>query len=245
MRCLIYGDSLDTKYDAKKATEIDLVLKRKTFDLAFGLGLGQIRAIGFTGAYNEFVVEKIIKKRLEILDNLREFGQMVRVKGVNENELTLLLDKLRENGVIRLVDELSEKDFLVSGEKDCILLLKNHLGSKVSELNRGGLHTILFKEGIEPYAELLREFLIFPFKVPIIGTRNARLLKQDAVPQELVDSLTLPQHFMASVKFAYLLGVRDFVIVQDEFDLKNDILSLFNDISIVLIDELTQAKALD
>ena len=50
---------------------------------------------------------------------------------------------------------------------------------------------------------------------------------------------------MASVKFAYLLGVRDFVIVQDEFDLKNDILSLFNDISIVLIDELTQAKALD
>lgn len=96
--------------------------------------------------------------------------------------------------------------------KKLYFVVKNHLGSKVSELNRGGLHTILFKEGIEPYAELLREFLIFPFKVPIIGTRSKSCKTGCCFHKKLVDSLTLPQHFMASVKFAYLLGVRDLLL---------------------------------
>lgn len=243
MRCIIFGDNYKAPYQKEvlnKRFELIAYLKTKAIDFAFGLGSGQILALNLVGAYDKEVAQKIIEKRDDLIVKDFMVGGLAKISGVLESNLDSFIANLGKEHYLRKVDQFSEKVFLVSGDESSLDLLKQ-IG-KVEFLRKGALHTILAKALISPYAEILRAYEIHPFELPLINTRNIGLVKQPKVAQELVDSLTLPQHFYNSFKRAFLLGVCEFYFIGDELQLVDILKTEFPEVKIEVIESLEELK---
>lgn len=243
MRCVIFCDTYKKPYRREILSErFELVdyLKTKTVDFTFGLGSGMLFALYLVGAYDKKSTEVLIEKRDALIFEQFDEGVLAKVDGLSESNLDLWLNDLGEAHYLRKVDTLSESSFLVSGDKEGVEKLKGV--GEVAVLRKGALHTILAKSLISPYAEALRKHEIHPFAIPLMNTRNIGLMKQAKVAQELVDSLTLPQHFYQAFLRVHLLGGSEFYLIGDELGLEASLKEALPRIKIATIDSLDQLR---
>lgn len=243
MRCVIFCDNYRAPYEQSElASRFEMLayLKIKEIDFTFGLGSGQLLALNLAGAYSDEVTAKLLEQRERLIfSNLFE-GVLGRVKNLDAEALDTLIKDLGEGAYLKRVEQFSAKDFLVSGNQKDFLALEEFC--EVSLLRKGGLHTILAKNLISPFAEVLRNFEIHPLNIGVFNTRNGGLIKQAKVAQELVDNLTLPQYFYPTFKRAYLLGVREFFFVGDELGFISELKTEFPEAKISRIESLNDLK---
>lgn len=243
MRCVIFCDNYRAPYEQSELAscfEMLAYLKIREVDFTFGVGSGQLFALNLAGAYPDEVTAKLLEQRERLIfSNLLE-GVLGRVKNLDVEVLDNLIKNLGEGAYLKRVEQLSNKDFLVSGNQKDFLALEELC--EVSLLREGGLHTILAKDLISPFAEVLRNFEIHPLNIGVFNTRNGGLIKQAKVAQELVDNLTLPQYFYPTFKRAYLLGVREFFVIGDELSFTSALKTEFPEVKISEIGCLNDLK---
>lgn len=243
MKCIIYDDNLsDNQNFLRKGLEFNQEIEKENLeiDFAFGVGEGQFLALHLAKAYSDASILALAQARKEAIFNHTDASLITALVTTSRvNDLLRVVASLSDqDNLLNRVDYFSKEDILLSGKRkilDKVCASMPEVDCKIL-YDSLALHMIYAKEAIGQYAEALKKHEIFPLKLPVINTRNMQLIEHHELAQELLDSLTLPQNFMASVQFASMLGVSEFIMISNQtLDLESFIKKLVPRASVKVI----------
>ena len=173
-------------------------------DFVLGHSLGEYAALFAAGAVTFATGLKLVKKRAEIMGQVRD-GGMAALLGL---DLQQVKNILQDNGftAIDIANYNSAKQIVISGSRQDILSAQKAFetgGAKLYyPLNvSGAFHSRYMAEAEHAFKVYLEEYTFSPLKIPVISNVSARPYGQDDVKSLLTRQITSQVRWYESISY--------------------------------------------
>lgn len=194
---------------------VDLLRKKElTFDVTFGLSLGEYGALYQSGVVDQITGLKMIMKRAQLMSEACDKNQgMAAILGLEEEKLVVLLDQKN----VFLANYNTPNQLVVSGQKDavkdvCEKALDAGAKRAVMLSSSGAFHTPFMKEASLGFGDYLKNLsLNEPTNILLLNTTGKKY--QDNLKAEMQKQIVSSVYFYQSIEEAIKMGVDTFVEV--------------------------------
>jgi [acyl-carrier-protein] S-malonyltransferase len=214
-----------------------------------GHSLGEYSALLAAGALGFSTALRLVRRRGELMSEARQ-GGMAAIIGLDEQPLEQICGEVSAAGApVVIANYNSPGQLVISGATEAIELAcalakqrgaKRALPLKVS----AAFHSPLMRYAAEGLAAAVAEAAIEDARTPVISNVAAEPLQAaDAIRRELIDQVTSPVRWIASVRRMAAAGVDTFVEVGPGSVLAGLIKRIAPDARLVNVSDLASAQA--
>lgn len=200
----------------------DLCGDRYQPQVFLGHSLGEVTALGVAGAFSFAHGVRLVARRGECMDQNGAPGGMAAILGLDLPTVQGICAEIGPQSHVQVANENSPQQIVVSGLVEGLELIATQALAKgakrVVRLNVSGpFHSPLMEPAAQEFGEMVKDLPITSCTIPVLSNDGRTLLQEpDQIRRNLVEQITNPVRFIASVQHLVELGVTDFLEVSPE-----------------------------
>jgi [acyl-carrier-protein] S-malonyltransferase len=214
-----------------------------------GHSLGEYSALVTAGALDFPTALRLVRRRGELMAAAHD-GGMAAIIGLDEQPLEQICRDVSANGVpVVIANYNSPGQLVISGAGSALeqagARAKEQGAKRVLPLKvSAGFHSPLMRGASEGLAAAMQEVTIRDARIPVLSNVTAEpLVAADTIWRELVEQVTSPVRWIASVRYMVAAGVDTFVEVGPGNVLTGLIKRIAPDVQLVNVKDLASAQA--
>lgn len=216
-------------------------------DFAAGHSLGEYSALASAGFFTPENAIKAVDTRCKAMQDacLLKRGTMAAIIGLSPNDINVLLDRVRSEGVCVPANFNSPEQIAISGDYPAVeraLIIAKELGAKRAILLPvgGAFHSPLMHSAAARLQITLDQMTFNELKFPVVTNVTAKAESDPLrIKQLLISQITAPVLWVATLEELYSLGVRRFVEVGPGKVLSGLVKRTLKDVEIMSLDKLS------
>jgi malonyl CoA-acyl carrier protein transacylase len=178
-------------------------------DYVAGHSLGELNALFAAECFNFETGLKLVKKRSELMSQVKGGGMAAIINATNE-KIQYLLKKSGLNS-IELANFNSPSQIVISGMREEIEKAKSIFQNEkiifIPLATSGAFHTKHMAPARKEFEKYLESFMFKDLKIPVISNLSAEPYKKDKIIQNLSQQITNPVKWHQSI--IYLMKLKD------------------------------------
>lgn len=200
----------------------DLWRDRYEPQIFLGHSLGEVTALAAAGAFSFADGVRLVAKRGQCMSQSSAPGGMLAILGLDLATIHELCAEINQQSYVQVANENSPQQIVVSGLEDGLELLNTKAmasgAKRVVRLNVSGpFHSQLMEPAAKEFARTVYDLPINPCSIPVLSNDGKTLLQApEQIRQNLVEQITNPVRFIASIRRLGELGITNFVEVSFE-----------------------------
>lgn len=181
-----------------------------------GHSLGEYSALVAAGAVSFATAVRLVRRRGELMASAHE-GAMAAVIGLDMARLEAACQEARALGPVVIANENAPGQLVISGAHSAVArvgeLAREAGASRVLPLKvSAAFHSPLMQAAAEGLRDSVMRAPLQPAQIPVIANVTAQpLLDPDAIRAELIEQVTAPVRWIATVEYMVGAGVDHFV----------------------------------
>jgi [acyl-carrier-protein] S-malonyltransferase len=214
-----------------------------------GHSLGEYSALVAAGAIDFSTALRLVRRRGELMAAAHD-GSMAAIIGLDEQPLEQICREVSAEGApVVIANYNSPGQLVISGAGSALeqagARAKEQGAKRVLPLKvSAGFHSPLMRGASEGLATAMADVTITDARIPVVSNVTAEpLVAADAIRRELVEQVTSPVRWIASVRYMAAAGVDTFVEVGPGNVLTGLIKRIVPDAQLVNVKDLASAQA--